>query len=726
MVNVDEILKKYGGKISQEIESDAKVGDISREYITFKNDMMPALSKFEKFCKNFGSLFNIKLAKKDEEKLQKNLDIAHLDITPSNVVVFSFFAAFILFFTGLLLFVTFFYYLQAGDILVYSTGPAGLFLILTLIAAGFIFYYIYSTPERLAKTWRLKASAQMVPCILYIVLYMKHTSNLERAIVFASKHVHYPLGLDLKKIFWDVETGRYSTIKESLDNYLKLWESEALEFVEAVHLIESSLYEPSESRRIQILEKSLQTILDGVYEKMLVFSREIRSPLTNLYMLGVVLPTLGLALLPLASAMLGGTLKAYHIFVLFNLIVPFGVFYLTTQIMLKRPGGYGDTEILEMNPDYSTYISKKPYLISSFIAFPLILIGLLPIFFQWTWFLDIFGLPLGFDIDLGTLGIPFLEGIKFFGYEILDNRIIGPFGLGSLILSLFIPLGISLFFSIAFKLRTKELIKSKDYAKQLEGEFVNSLFQLGNRLGDGLPAEVAFARVADSTRGQRTENFFKKVNMNIQQAGMSLEAAIFDKRRGAILSYPSALIATSMRLLLESVKKGLQIAAQSLMSISDYIKNIQKVTQRLSDLLAEVVSDMKSNMVFLAPLLSGVVVGLTGMIALILLKLSSLLSIGSTNDLGGVDIATIMNIFDIKEMIPPYYMQISVGIYIVQIVFILSSVLTIIDSGDDKLKKTNDTGKNLSRGLTVYFIIALLAVLLLSILASVALGNLTI
>jgi hypothetical protein len=44
---------------------------------------------------------------------------------------------------------------------------------------------------------------------------MKHTSNLERAISFASQHVKYPLALDLKKIFWDVETGKFSTIKES-------------------------------------------------------------------------------------------------------------------------------------------------------------------------------------------------------------------------------------------------------------------------------------------------------------------------------------------------------------------------------------------------------------------------------------------------------------------------------------------------------------------------------
>ena len=76
-----------------------------------------------------------------------------------------------------------------------------------------------------------------------------------------------------------------------------------------------------------------------------------------------------------------------------------------------------------------------------------------------------------------------------------------------------------------------------------------------------------------------------------------------------------------MKILVESSKKGLAIAAQSLMAISEYIKNIEKINDRLRDLLAEIISDMKSNMTFLAPLLAGVVVGLAGMITLILSKL---------------------------------------------------------------------------------------------------------
>src|SRR3989344_9000070 len=115
-------------------------------------------------------------------------------------------------------------------------------------------------PLRIANKWRLRASNQMVLCVLYIVMYMRHTSNLENAIIFAGEHIGNPLALDLRKVLWDVETGKFVTIKESLDNYLEGWRDYSLEFVESFHLIEGSLYEPSNERRISLLEKSLEVI----------------------------------------------------------------------------------------------------------------------------------------------------------------------------------------------------------------------------------------------------------------------------------------------------------------------------------------------------------------------------------------------------------------------------------------------------------------------------------
>ena len=715
MPNTKEILKKYGAKIEEAIDTDADSFRASAEYRQFKEEMLPNVTRYERLAQSLGSIIKLRIAEKDRAALQKQLDDAHIDVTPSQALALAL--------VSLLGMIVITLLASTAIYFITNTIPA-LFFFLGVIAALFVFSYVKMLPQRLATAWRLKASAQMVPAILYVVVYMKHTSNLERAISFAAEHLEGPLALDFKKVFYDVEITRFSTIKQSLDSYLERWRFDAPEFTEAMHLIESSLYEPSEAQRVSILEKALQVILEGVYEKMLKYSREIRSPLTNIYMLGIILPTLALALLPLASTLLGGLIRWYHVVLMFNIIVPFFVWYLTTSVLLKRPGGHGESSVLELNPLYPTYIDRKPWFSSLWILLPLLFLGLLPWIFQLTPLTEALGLQN--DYTFGELGLPFLDDLKVFGFTEGDNgRKIGPFGPLAMLLSLCIPLGFGLYFSRVYALKTKSLITAREDTKQLEEEFTTSLFQLSNRLGDGIPAEIAFAKVAQSTQGQKTQSFFALVNQNIQQLGMSLESAIFDKKRGAIIFYPSALIATSMRILTESVKKGLQVAARSLMSISEYVKNIQKINQRLRDLLAEIVSDMKSNMTFLAPLLAGIVVGLAAMIATILTKLESLQTLASSSDAGLGSLSTIGGIFQVKEMIPPYFLQVTIGIYILEIIFILTTALVTVDAGRDQLKEKYERARYLKAGILLYISTALAAILALTILAAVALQGIS-
>ncbi len=712
--SVDDVLREYGSKIENSMGGSSTEKDYSKAYLEFKEEAISEVTRYERWCRSLGNIIKLKISKKDEDEIREHLEIAHVDVEPWQAMGLGVMAFASVFLLGILL--SFSVVLIKG-----FEAFSFLFLFLIIVLSVFLFYFFRAYPQRLANQWRLKASSQMVPAILYIVVYMRHTPNLEKAISFASQHLQQPLSLDFKKIFYNVEVGKFSTIKESLDNYLKTWRKYNTEFIESFHLIESSLFEPDDVRRISTLEKSLQVILDGIYDKMLKFTHSVRSPLTNVYMLGVVLPTLGLALLPLASAMVGDIIKWYHVMIIFNLIVPFFVFYLTDKIMFLRPGGHGESNLLERNPLYSKYKSNAGYSKAFLITFPLFFLGLLPLLFKSS-LPTLLGIPK--DISFAQLGLSYFGSEQFFGFIETGAGTAGPFGAGALVLSMFIPLSVALFFSIAFNSKTKELIKERNKTKQLEKEFNNSLFQLGNRVGNGVPPEIAFGKLAESTKGLITEDFFKIVNLNIRQAGMSVEKAIFDSKRGAINYYPSELIATSMRILVESSKKGLKIAALSLMSISEYVKNIQKISNRLRDMLAEIISDMKSNMTFLAPLLSGVVVGLAAMITSILSKLN-IASLSESGSAAGVgNLGTMLDLFDITQMIPPYYLQIIIGIYIVEIIFILTRTLVAIDSGEDKLQKVNQTGRNLRKGILLYFFTALFSTLALFVLSSIVLGGL--
>ncbi|MCK4997342.1 hypothetical protein KAS08_03480 [Candidatus Pacearchaeota archaeon] len=714
----DEVLKKYGAKIESQMgnynSAVANGQDFSQSYEKFKDSMLPEFSRYERWCKTFGNSFTMKVGEKDEKRISRAIEVAHLNVTPSEVMVFSTMLMLITLFGGVL-------FTAAVWLL---TGAFSLmFLFLIFMLGIFLFFYANKMPENLAMRWRLKASSQMVPAILYVVIYMKHTSNFEKAISFASQHLQPPLSSDFRKIFWDVEVGKYSTIKESLDNYLLGWKDYSLEFVEAFHLIESSLYEPSEARRVTILEKSLEVILDGVYDKMLKYTHDVKAPLTNVYMLGVILPTLSMAIMPLASTMMGGAIKWYQVLLVYNILVPFMVMYLTDKAMAGRPGGYGESDLLEKNPLYPRYKSNAAYKKGALMALPLFILGIIPLLWRYTPIPTLLGTTR--DYTWASIGMGFMGSGGVFGIITTEaGKVVGPFGAGALLLSLFIPISIAMVVIYASRERTKDIIATRDQYKEVEKEFTSSLFQLGNRVGDGLPAEIAFAKTLESTRGTSTEGFFRVVNENIQQLGMSLERALFDPRRGAVIFYPSQIVSTSMRILVESVKKGLQVAARSLIAISDYVKNIKKINDRLNDLLAEIISDMKSNMTFLAPLLSGIIIGLAAMITGILSNLGAMFAGGGEGGLGGMgNVGSLLQMFDVAVMIPPYWLQIIIGIYLVEITFILTSTLVTIKAGRDPLQTTAETGKNLKKSITLYVIVATASIIGLSLIGSVALAG---
>ena len=570
----------------------------------------------------------------------------------------------------------------------------------------------------------MKASSQMVLCILYMVIYMRHTSNLEHAIKFASEHVTGPLSLDLRKIFWDIQTGKYSTIKESLDSYLQRWRDTNLEFVESFHMIEGSLLESSNDRRVEMLEKSLDVILDGTYNKMMHFTQELKNPITMLNMLGVVLPILGLIMFPLIGSLMDGSsfMKILILFLLYNIFIPLTVLLIGMNVLSKRPTGYSEIDIVKENPQYKKYqnilfnvgkkeISINPIIFSLLIFLVLMFIGVTPLLMNY----------------LNVSDFEFMGGMMFLDYKNANGLVCGlgetcygPFGVGAVLFSLFATLSLSFALWIYFVIRTNKLIIIRDETKKLEFEFSSALFQLGNRVGDGVPVEVAVEDISANFQGTSTGNFFSMISSNINNLGMGLREAIFGEN-GAIKNYPSNLIKSSMEVLIESSRKGPEVVAKSMVSVSNYVNKIKQVNERLKDLLADVLSSMKGQIGFLTPIISGIVVGISSMIVLILGKLTGVLNQqtlqSSASGASVGDFSSMIQLFKIENMIPSYHLQIVVGLFLVEIIIILTILVSGLEFGEDKLKERNGIGKNLFKGGLLYFIVAFITTIIFAGLA---------
>ncbi len=708
----DKLLRKYQGKLKAQLDipsatpskdEEVKVAFQSREYKQFKRDIMPdRIIYYEKACAISEKILKMKPNKKKLPKLLENIETAHLNVTPEGVASFAMLAPITIMFLGAIFSFMFF---------------QSMFLVVFFFLGGLgLMKPIENIPDYIATSWRMKASNQMVLCVFYVVTYMRHTSNLEKAIEFASEHLTPPLSLDLRKVLWDVETGKFDSVKDSLENYLEGWREHNLEFVEAMHLIQSSLFEASEDRRLTLLDKSLDVMLDETYEKMMHYAHGLKSPITMLHMLGVILPILGLVILPLVVSFMEGA-RWYHIAVLYDLLLPVVVYIMGKRILATRPTGYGDVDISEYNPELKRYknfvikLGKKeifitPLSLSILVGGLLIFIGFLPLFLHM--------INPYFDMDIGPFKL-----LDYKPSKANPDIILGPFGLGAAILSLLIPFGIAAIIGIYNRFRSKNLIKIREESKKLETEFASALFQLGNRLGDGIPAEIAFGKVSEVMRGTISGNFFEHVSSNVKRMGMGIREAIFSPVNGALKAFPSNIIDSSMKVLMQSALKGPKIAAQALLNISRYVKEIHKVDERLKDLLSDIISSMKSQISFLTPVIAGIVIGITSMITGIIGKLGAQMSVLGSE--AGASTAGLVDMFG--DGIPSFHFQIIVGLYVVQLVYILTILSNGIENGSDKLNERYLLGKNMLKGVGLYCAVAFVVMMIFNSIASVIMGN---
>jgi hypothetical protein len=710
---LEGIMSKYNAEIATELGERAsgknnrlraeQRGEVrSREYSQFKSEYLPPrLSIYEKACLLFDKFIKLSANPKLEQQYKDAITVCHLNLTPTQVN------------TAAVMIPSIFTFLTVSISFMLSGGF--FFPLFFMIIGISLYFYFKGYPISQAKIWRMEAGSQMVMSVFYVVTYMRHTPNMELAVDFAAERLAPPLSLDFKKILWDVETQKCESVKESLDKYLETWRDHNNDFIESFHLIESSLLEGTEDRRIGMLDKALTVMLDGTYETMLHYAQGLKSPMTTLNMLGVILPVLGLVILPLVVSFMEGV-NWYHIAAIYDVGFPLAVLALGVNILSTRPSGYGKVDISK-NPElrkYKNFIVKigskdivlPPIYISAIVAIILLIIGFSPLIVR-------FVSP-SFDFNIG-------DQFKMFEWKCPSKKAgcslsdeMGPFGIGATMLSIFIILGIGVPLGLYFKNKSQNVIKIRRQSKELEKEFASAIFQLGNRLADGIPSEVAFGKVAEAMKGTVSGSFFEQVNNNILRLGMSVEQSIFDPKIGVLRSYPSSMIESTMKVLTESSRKGPTIAAQALMNVSSYIKQMHTVEERLVDLLSETISSIKAQINFLTPVITAIVIGITSMVSTILGRLSGQMQKISEEGAQGAA-GGLMGLFG--DGIPTFYFQAVVGIYVVQVIYVLTYMANGIENGEDKLSERFELGKNLIRGTIVYCVLSGVIILLFNLIA---------
>jgi hypothetical protein len=196
---------------------------------------------------------------------------------------------------------------------------------------------------------------------------------------------------------------------------------------------------------------------------------------------------------------------------------------------------------------------------------------------------------------------------------------------------------------------------------------------------------------------------------------MSIKDALFNPKIGAIKYFPSNTIISSMKVLIESSKKGPLIASRTMLNVAEYIKEIHRVNERLNDLMSDIISSMKQQISFMAPVIAGVVVAISSMIVTILTILKEKMTVLKA----GAEQPAFQGLMTMfGDGVPSFYLQIIVGLYVVEIVYILTILVNSLENGDDKLSQDYLIGQNMMKSTIIYTFLAMILTLMFNLLVA--------
>ncbi len=658
---IKDIISKYFPE--EDTKKQKKKSDSTREYKIFQEESKTkSASIFENLCNKYGKILPVEMSKKDKENMNNAIAILNMKTRPEYIMGFSV----ILLFLGVIL--TLLIFALTGNVLLILGAGLGTFA---------VFNYARNFPYALVEINRARASSETVLAVLYIVIFMRHTPNLESAVQFAAENLTGPLSYDFRKLFWDVETRKYDNIKMALDEYVLKWMDYNRPFVDSIYLIESSIFQRNEYRRLEMLDRAINRILEGSYENMLRYARELQNPIEVLYMMGIMLPVMGLVLLPIVSMFMADLVTPDSIVLLYNFLLPGVVFFVGRGILTKKPVGFPSPNIDNhpQVPKKGEFILLKNFTMKAYI--PAVI------------FFLIFLIPFIFFLGIGVFNVPSELSVYLSFLPVIALS-------GSII--------------IYCKLILKDRWYIRDTIMQIESSFGDAIFQLGNRLSDGLPAEIAIEKVSETLKKSSIEGLFTLIIHNIKKLGMDLDNAIFNPKDGASNYYPSPLIKSILRILIQSAKKSSEIASVSMINIARYLSDIHNIDQKIKDVFSETLSSMKFQAAFLTPIVCGIVVGLTSMIVIILTMLTSKITemAALSEEFGGLGLGTafISGFFAMKNALPLHIFQIVVAFYMIEVSVLISYLLSQLESSGDYMSFAYSTVQILMIAAIMYLIVS--------------------
>ena len=614
------------------------------------------------------------------------LNFTGLNVEPFDILVFAYAGAFLSFITVFImdLIVIFSYGANIGSI---DALTLLLIVVTSVLLPLTIMNLLANYPKTYARYVNIHSLGDIPEVLSYLVMYLKLVPNLENSVKFAASESSTSLVKDLRKMLWDMEIRVYHGINDALTNFANYWGKWSDHFKRALHLIRSSIQEADEAQRVITLDRALDVGLEGTRDLMNRFASKLHQPTIFIYSIGIMIPLSLIAMLP-AAGLVGMKITIFQVFFLYDIILPLFVFLYTRKILLSRPATFNPPVIPNNHPDLVN-IDKRKRLITSMVVG--LLIALPGIFF---------------------MAIPIL--LPSSSSNAILNFIANPGGLNSYLpVTLFIIWGIAATVTLYSLSVYSHYKKIRDNIKQIEKEFSDALFILGKRIGEEKSPEESFAYVANTMEGSKIAEIFSKTGFNLTAMHTNIGDALFSPEYGSLKHVYSDRIKAIMRLFVEGIQKSQKSVGISIIRIADHLKELQQVENKIKDTLYSLTSTLRSTAAVFAPLIAGVTLAITKLISNIINSMASKLPTETFAGGYSTTFASITEAFTLENVRPEYFVLV-VGIYIIELVFLITRFTNGIDKGDDKAEYMYSLGKVMPTAVVVLTITIIIGQILFS------------
>jgi hypothetical protein len=535
-----------------------------------------------------------------------------------------------------------------------------------------------------------------------MVISLSRTPNLENAVVFTYKNLRGPLRRDFEEIVIDFNLRKIYSIEQGINRIIDKWSAEAREFSDALKLLVE--YAKYPYRGEKMLEEAVRLTVDGSYSKMTKYARDLKLPTTAILVLGIILPVIGLTLIPLVTIFIPEILSMSMVFFFYNIFLPTILFSLIIMLVEGRPMTV--STVISAKDPLAINVSGRRInllLVSLLILTPIFAYLISGILYdvekynacsQWA--------KTGFDSQKKPNELVNIDECKFYLTDLIYQSIKPSFLLISFVVTIILPIYII----------NRKNVSEMEKIRKVETSLGTLLFQLSHKISTGIPFEEAVFSLEEKAQIKEVNDMIRELKKRLSFFGNIREALIGEN--GLIKKYNSTIMVSVFEIIVEISSKGSIYLSHALSTFSRHLQNLSNLQEKIEDLISDNVSTLRFMSYFLTPVVGGVSVSIGLIILAILGNLSVSLQQLMPKESGLPSIGLPMINLWTASSIPPSLFHLAIGIYILELSIISSFLIVGLENGFDKIYFIENLGKITLISLFLFIAISFMVYVFLS------------